>query len=123
MVILLDLQRNKEVQRMKIEFTSQDAVMVYGFLASFAVPWLVSFLKQIQWNRYVKLGLAFGTCVAAALLSLYAAGVDFTLYTVTGMIFAVFGLATANYKTWFTELGLDDVLTSVSISKLLEKSE
>jgi len=93
--------------------TSDDARIVYGFIASLIVPFVVSLLKRRSWPGWVKLSLAVLLSIAGAVASQYAAGELTTAHLLPAVI-GIFTAAQAHYSSWFRGLGLEDWLMAHS---------
>jgi hypothetical protein len=93
------------------QLTSDDARLLFGFLASVAVPFLVSWLKRPIASRGVRFLVAVAVSAVGAVLSEVAAGTLGGMSTVA-MIIGVFTVAQAHYASWFSGLGLEDAISA-----------
>lgn len=94
---------------MQWTFTQADAQVLYGFIASVLVPFVVAFLKQCHWPDWVKLVVAIGVSILGAVVSQWLAGA-LNGGSVIIAALGIFTAAQAHFKSWFTALGLDDWL-------------
>lgn len=97
---------------MRFTFTPADAELLYGVLASVAVPFVVSYLKKQHWPDWAKVLLAVAISLVGGGLSAYVAGKFDGALLDTGMSViqaggVVFMAAMVHFKTWFQPLGLD----------------
>jgi hypothetical protein len=90
-------------------FLPSDAGLLLTMLASYALPFIVSFLKKASWTPSAKVALTVFVSLVLGLLSAYADG-KLTEAPMSALTAAaiVFTAAQANYATWFKSLGLDD---------------
>ena len=95
---------------MKFTFSADEATALLAFLSSIVVPFVTSWLKQNSWPSVARFAVAVLLSVAGGLLSAYLAGTFASGASVILAIIAVFGLAQANYASWFQGLGLEDWL-------------
>lgn len=91
-------------------FTATEARLLYGLIASFVVPFVVSLLKRSDWQPRTKVMLAMVVAVAAGFLSEFAAGtLDGPISAIVAGV-AIFTAAQAHFATWFQALGAEDRL-------------
>ena len=94
---------------MEFTFTKDDAQLVIGFLASVAVPFVVSWLKRASWPPAANLIVALVLSLAGGLLTEYIAGtLDGGSVIAAGL--AVFVASQAHFATWFQSLGAEAAL-------------
>jgi hypothetical protein len=94
---------------MEWTFTKDDAQLIIGFLASVAVPFLVSWIKRASWQPVVSLIVALVLSLAGGLLTEYIAGtLDGGSIIAAGL--AVFVASQAHFATWFQGLGVEKAL-------------
>jgi hypothetical protein len=94
---------------MDFTFTKDDAQLIIGFLASVAVPFLVSWMKRASWQPVVSLIAALVLSLAGGLLTEYIAGtLDGGSIIAAGL--AVFVASQAHFATWFQGLGVEQAL-------------
>ena len=91
---------------MEFTFTTQDAQIVYGILASALVPLIVGWLSRSTWPGWARFALACVVSVLMAALSQYAAGALSTGSFVVA-IAGVFTVSQTFFGTWFKGLGLE----------------
>lgn len=90
-------------------FTQQDAQLIFGFIASVLVPFVVSFIKRYSWPNSVKLGLTITMALLGAVVSQYAAGaLDGGSVVVAAL--GIFIAAQAHFAAWFQGLGFERML-------------
>jgi hypothetical protein len=94
---------------MELIFGVQEAELLYGFLASVIVPFVVSLIARLESEKWVKFALAVLVSVAAGLLSEFAAG---NLSAGSAIIAAVgvFMVSQRHFQTWFKGAGFDEAL-------------
>lgn len=92
-----------------LTFTKADAQLLVTFLASVAVPFVVSWLKQPSWSKPARFALAVVLSAAGGLLAEYVAGTLDSGSAIAAAI-AVFMAAQVHYRSWFAGLGLEDWL-------------
>jgi hypothetical protein len=95
-------------------FTQDDARIVFGLLSSFAVPFVVSAIKQYHWSNRTNFLIAVGISLLAGFLTEYIAG---TLsgtkeHAASAVVVAIgiFTAAQAHFATWFQSLGFEKAL-------------
>jgi len=93
-----------------ITFSPEDAQIVYGLIASFLVPFVISALKRASWSAGAKFALAVVVCLLAGALSVYMAGTFTGPTSVIVVGAAIFTAAQAHFATWFQSLGLESWL-------------
>lgn len=100
---------------MNLTFTQDDARIVFGLIASFVVPFIVSGFKRWQWPTVAKFALAVGVSLAAGGISEYLAGAftfgpESSPRSAIVVAAAIFTASQAHYASWFRALGLDNWL-------------
>lgn len=100
---------------MNFSFTQDDARIVYGLIASFIVPFVVSWLKRWNWPTPAKFALAVLVSIIAGGISEYLAGqISYGdgVGTRSAIVVAagIFTASQAHYASWFRGLRLDDWL-------------
>ncbi len=102
---------------MEFTLTPAEAQVLYVFLASVLVPFVVSFLSKEQTRSKTKLAIALAVSLLGGLASEYASGaIDLGKPDVMSIVTAgaaVFTASQAHFSTWFTALGYDANLLSV----------
>jgi hypothetical protein len=94
---------------MEWTFSKEDAQLVVGFLASVAVPFIVSWLKRASWKPVLSLIVALVLSLVGGLLTEYIAGtLDGGLIIAAGL--AVFVASQAHFVSWFQGLGVEQAL-------------
>lgn len=91
---------------MEFTFTVQDAQVLYGFLASAAVPLIVGWLSRSTWPSWARFALAVVVSVLMSALSQYAAGALSAGSFVVALV-GVFVASQAFFATWFKSLGVE----------------
>lgn len=94
---------------MEWTFSQADAQVLYGFIASVLVPFVVAFIKRCHWPDWVKLALAILVSVVGAVVSQWLAGA-LNGGSVIIAALGIFTAAQAHFKSWFQALNLDDWL-------------
>lgn len=92
-----------------MDFSQTDAQVLIGFISSVVVPFIISYIKNPRWPDWVKLTVALIVCLGAGALTVYATGGLSTTHVVIALV-SIFTAAQVNYKTWFTGLGLEQLL-------------
>lgn len=94
-----------------MQLSTEDAQVLLAFISSIVVPFIVSYIKAPQWAGWSKVALALSTATIAGILTVYVTeGFNPARIAIAGV--SIFTAAHANYKTWFTGLGLEDVLAT-----------
>lgn len=90
-------------------------VSLVSVLIGFLVPLLVSYLKDVKWNRKVKYVLSMAVSVVAAAANMYIQGDlhHWTDLAVQAMV--VWTVAQLNYKTWFGDTALNESLENTGV--------
>ena len=91
---------------MEFTFTTQDAQVLYGFLASALVPLIVGWLSRSTWPAWARFALAVLVSVLMAALSQYAAGALSTGSFIVA-IAGVFTVSQGFFASWFKGLGFE----------------
>ena len=91
--------------------TPDAARVLFGFLATVAVPFLTALLARPDWPKAARFGVAVVVSLVAALLAEYAAGTLAGPLSAAQAFAVIFTAAQAHYASWFKGLGLDDALS------------
>lgn len=91
---------------MDFTFTTQDAQIVYGILASAFVPLIVGWLSRSTWPSWARFALAAVVSLLMAALSQYAAGALSTGSFIVALA-GVFTVSQAFFASWFKGLGFE----------------
>ncbi len=87
-------------------FSPVEAQLVFGFLASVVIPFIVSFLVRPDTAKRTKLAVAIVASVVGAVLSQYAAG-ELSGGSAVVAALGVFVASQGHFASWFSGLDLD----------------
>lgn len=93
-----------------ILLTAQDATILTGLFVSFALPFIVSFLKRVSWPDWAKWLLAGTTSLVLGYLTLVSTNALASTMSVVVVGSLLLSAATTWYHTWFKALGLENWL-------------